>query len=258
MDNKCNDKATLHFCRMRGKEDDLFYDPQTDIRIILSKVMQDSDALLQKLLTADPEALKAQQHIANCLTIFNLRLREDHTPLAEQFDSFLLALKEVPADSLRKFCEVYFIQLMAVYALFVRRDTKADKSDVTAINTAATVMTLMSSVLTRSQSQFLADSLQDRSVRASTMVLAPGAVDNSITAVEDNGLVIADIKGMAARYIGASGNQSWDALAKACNDAFAGAAADTLSSTETVKEAVALAIAYPNYKTPYKDVTVGE
>ena len=79
------DKAVLHYVRLRSKDEPDFYDPQADIRRLLMPAA--TNAAMQ-LLHEHKDEPAPWEHIIKCLQVLSIHLDEDPAPLGDQLREF--------------------------------------------------------------------------------------------------------------------------------------------------------------------------
>ena len=88
------EQTKLHFTRVRSKGDSSFYDPQSDIRVILPTVAKMTlDVLMQ--VNTDDWLKKEFSYLAKCYAIYQIRLMEDSTDMLTQVAEFEQAMNKV-------------------------------------------------------------------------------------------------------------------------------------------------------------------
>lgn len=87
------EETKLHFTRVRSKGDSSFYDPQSDIRVILPTVAKMTlDVLMQ--VNTDDWLKKEFSYLAKCYAIYQIRLAEDSTNMVQQVVEFENAVQK--------------------------------------------------------------------------------------------------------------------------------------------------------------------
>ena len=135
----------LHFTRVRSKGDSSFYDPQSDIRVVLPTAAKMTlDVLMQ--VTKDDWVKREFSYLAKCYAIYQIRLAEDSTNLVQQEVEFSQAIQKASPRAKMLWMHTMFILLNAVYGLFTRRDTKTDGAAIRGMLNTAQQAALLSVV----------------------------------------------------------------------------------------------------------------
>lgn len=231
-------KTKLHFTRIRAKGEPTFFDPQTDIRQLLPAVAKSAVLSLQDQYPDDEELQHDLNYIHNCICIFQIRLAEDTTPVDEQVSAFLAAIDKCRPAAVYTWKNRVFTMLLMLFALFVRRDAKVDKDQLSAMINMIQLVPLSK----------LIDPELYRKVRADLTDRMPAKLHDTCypqgcnIVCEETGEQLKGAKDLIRMFVSASGDTSWEGLARACDEAF---------STPGIKsdaQSIALALAYPDYE----------
>ena len=232
----------LHFTRVRSKGDSSFYDPQSDIRVVLPTAAKMTlDVLMQ--VTKDDWMKREFSYLAKCYAIYQIRLAEDSTNLVQQEVEFSQAIQKASPRAKMLWMHTMFILLNAVYGLFTRRDTKTDGAAIRGMLNTAQQAALLS-VVTPEQATEIINKFREQ---GEIYEEAPNIDINGVAVCIENDEVVQNIKQLAHVFIDHTGADDWNSLSKACDDYFLSADADKLDN----KSAVAVALAYPSYERPY-------
>lgn len=239
----------LHFTRVRSKGDSSFYDPQSDIRVILpTAVKMTLDVLMQ--VNKDDWLKKEFSYLAKCYAIYQIRLAEDSTNMVQQVAEFENAIRKASPRAKMLWMHTLFTLLNAVYGLFTRRDTKTDGAAIRGMLNTAQQSALLSLVTPEQASEIINKFREIGELYEE----APNIDINGVAVCIENDEVVKNIKQLAHVYIDNTGASDWDSLSKACDDFFLSADADKLDNAS----AVAVALAYPSYERPYLEAVVDD
>ena len=237
----------LHISRIRKRGEPDWYDPQTDIRKIVPVVMLEVLDLHLLQYPEDSQEAKDLLYIRNCVEIFRIRILEDEARVSVQVGEFFKAIGCVSTSVRESWLCGCMTVLMSVYALFCRRDSAAEHNELRTIVEYGRLCALKD-LLTADTWAIVERELHDRG-----SLLVQNRTDPSSAAVcHETGKMFEGLKELAARFINASGDQSWDAKADACDEQFLtpGVKSDTVN--------LALALAYPTYSHPTLDVELDQ
>ena len=228
--------AVLHFSRVRRQGEALYFDPQTDIRLILPNVMQ---AAMERLLDeyADKPEEKALLHLSTCVRILQIRLEEDSLPMDAQLGEFMKAIEEVPAEIVNLWMGTVVRAMICAYALFMRRDAQSDSAALAAM-LESTKLSLYRVSLQPGTYQKVREELG-----SSVPLLVQNKTRDGVVVCHETGEVMERVKDIARLCMGCTGDRSWNALADACDEQFN-------AGKHTGKEQMALALAFPTYSHP--------
>ena len=235
--------AQLHFVRLRHKDSqDPFCDPMADIKNVVQQAFIDGPLLFKNILSEEQiDYLRAY------LKVFQTRLAEDKTPLAVQMKIFMKAMKsKFSKRELDMMLKIFAQYILCIYAMHERRDGAVDAAYRSKFRAAGGLLTLLGSLSEDTRNKVLKEFNESLYLNSED---AKGGVVDAVC-FEDKARTIADIKDLAASSMGATGDQSWSAVAKACDEAVA--------RTENTDKSVAFSLAYPDYDTPYFEVTVDD
>ena len=236
------EETKLHFTRVRSKGDSSFYDPQSDIRVILPTVAKMTlDVLMQ--VNTDDWLKKEFSYLAKCYAIYQIRLAEDSTNMVQQVAEFENAVQKASPRAKMLWMHAMFALLNAVYGLFTRRDAKTDGAAIRGmLNTAQQAAVL--SLVTPEQAKDIINKFRER---GELYEESPSIDINGVAVCIENDEVVKNIKQLAHVFIDHTGSDDWNELSKACDAYFLSADADKLDN----QSAVAVALAYPSYEKPY-------
>lgn len=239
------EETILHFTRVKSRGDSTFYDPQSDIRVVLPTAVKMTQDLLMQFVK-DPTLKQEFSYMAKCYAIYQIRLVEDSTDMITQVREFEAAMEKVQPAIRAVWYETMFTLLNAVYGLFARRDAKTDGADIRGMLNTAEQAALVS-VVSPEQATDISNKLRER-----------GMLYAENTKVDTNGYavcvetdeVIKNIKQLAHVFIDHQGSDDWNKLAKACDACFD----DPSTATLDDKTQIAIALAYPSYEHPTLEV----
>lgn len=240
------DNNTLHFLRVRDREDKAFSDPNADIRTLFSTVIADALDILEKCGT-EPEQVS---DLAGVFYVFNTKLLEDSAPLDKQLDQLLERLRQLDYRLVDKFMRICFIELLISSAMFRRRDSKTDGESFAKMHTSMVIMAL------RDRCPELADEICKRYSEHMENIHFPEYKFNDTDAhamCEETGAMIPHIKQHALKLIGAEPGASWERAAELC-DKFWCAANE--SGTSNDRDMVITSLAFPSYEHPTNEAGV--
>ena len=238
-------KTVLHFTRVRSKGDSTYYDPQTDIRAIFPTAAKVTLDILMD--TTKDEALKKEyEYLAKCYHILQIRAAEDPTSLLKQAQDFATAINKV-RPSVRAVWQTITLSLLnCLYLLFTRRDVKTDGKAIRGmLNTAQEAAILQQ--LPKDKQEIIYAAFND----AFDQYEEEAVIDpNGKVVCEETEKVMENIKDLASIFISHEGDGSWSSLAAACDSFFQSPESEKL----TDEQKIAVALAYPDYPTPYLTV----
>lgn len=244
----------LHISRIRKKGEPDWFDPQTDLRRVFPGIfMEAADALID--MHEDGGALYEDfLYIRACIEVLRIRILEDKTPVSQQIREFFDALSNVNREARDLWLGFTYAMLTCVYALFCRRDSTVDREQLQAMMEYGR-LTALKDLLSDGTWEIVKKEIGSR-----TSLLVQNRTDRDAFAqCIESGEIIDHIQNIAARFINASGDTSWNGLAKACDDQF------STPSGKSVAESIALGLAYPTYRNPSLDLemdsesgTIGE
>lgn len=232
-----DEKAKLHFVRVRKPGEPGFLDPQTDIRSIVPDVCEAALARLEDECEGRPEAQEFD-YLRQCFRVFRIRVLEDPAGVDAQVTEFLDAVDKVRADTRDAWFRRVVCALLCVYALFCRRDSAADRDTLEAM-LDSTYATTLKELLPPDVHAVVMGHLRKRlaPLLRGTKPRGSGAVVCAETGEE-----IDRVKDIAAAFIGASGADDWNSKAALCDAEF------STPGRKSDGQLVALALAYPNYR----------
>ena len=237
-------RTKLHIFRVRARGEADFYDPQTDIRKLLPYIGLMVIDDMKVAYKDDPMAQYSISYLWNCLNVFRIRISEDNTPLAEQMLRFVEAINQVPQNIFSRFTTSVFVMLTTVYALYQRRDIQIDGPGQAQMLATARLADFMS-MLPQECAEKLHSCVKANPAFQEKFV----SVDQTSNAeVAKDGKVVdmfTNLKERARLFLPADGDQSWEALAEACDQCF-----QMLPADAPVQTKAALCLAYPDYKYP--------
>ena len=239
------EKTTLHFTRVKSRGDATFYDPQSDMRVVLPTAVKMTQDLLMQFVK-DPTLKQEFSYLAKCYAIYQIRLVEDKTDMLTQVREFEAAMEKVQPAIRAVWYETMFTLMNAVYGLFTRRDAKTDGAEIQGMLNTAEQAALLS-VVTPEQATDISNKLREK-----------GMLYAENTRIDTNGYavcvetdeVIKNIKQLAHVFIDHQGSDSWNSLAAACDACFDNP--DTAKLDD--KTQIAIALAYPSYEHPTLEV----
>lgn len=237
-------RTKLHIFRVRSRGEADFFDPQTDIRKLLPYIGLMVVDDMRVAYKDDPVAQYDISYLWNCLNVFRIRISEDPTPLSEQMLKFIEAITEVHSHILHQFTTSVFVMLTVVYAVYQRRDIQIDGPGQAQMLTTARLADFMQ-MLPKEIAEKLHEIVKDNPMLQEKIV----SVDPTSNAeVAKNGEVVGvftNLKERARLFLPADGDQSWEALAEACDQCF-----NALPENAPVQTKAALCLAYPDYRFP--------
>ena len=237
--------TVLHFTRVRSKGDSTYYDPQTDIRAIFPTAAKVTLDILMET-TKDESLKKEYEYLAKCYHILQIRAAEDPTSLLQQAMDFANAINKV-RPSVRAVWQTIMISLLnCLYLLFTRRDVKTDGKAIKGmLNTAQEAALLQQ--LPKDKQEIIYAAFNDV---VEQYVEEPVTDPNGKVVCEETEQIMENIKDLASIFIAHEGDGSWHSLAAACDAFFKSPDAEKL----TDEQQIAVALAYPDYPTPYLTV----
>lgn len=237
-------RTKLHIFRVRARGEADFYDPQTDIRKLLPYI---GIMVIEDLKVVYKDDARAQfdlSYLWNCLNVFRIRVSEDNTPLTEQMLRFVEAINQVNPEILHQFTTSVFVMFTVVYAVYQRRDIQIDgpgQAQMLATARLADFMELLPPEFAEKLHKYVQsnpmfkEQIKSVDPRSSAQVAKDGKVVD----------VFHNLKERARLFLPADGDQSWEALAEACDQCF-----QMLPEDAPVQTKAALCLAYPDYKYP--------
>lgn len=235
--------SKLHISRVRKRGEPDWFDPQTDVRKIIPTAMMET---VDTLLLQCGDGSREEQdllYLRQCIEIFRIRILEDPAHVSDQIGEFFFAIGKVCPQVRNAWFGGCMTVLMCVYALFCRRDSAVDRDE-------------LKNMLEYSRLCAMKDSLSDgtwtkvrEELRNRGSLLVQNKTDSSSCAMcVETGQMFEGLKEVAARFINASGSQTWTDKAAACDEMFnaPGERGDMVN--------LALALAYPDYDHPTLDV----
>jgi hypothetical protein len=242
-------KTILHFTRVKSRGDSSFYDPQSDVRVVLPTAVKMTQDLLMQFVK-DPALKQEFSYLAKCYAIYQIRLMEDSTDLVTQVREFEAAMEKVQPAVRAVWYETMFTLMNAVYGLFARRDAKTDGAEIRGMLNTAEIAAL-ASVVSPEEAADINQKLRER-----------GMLYAEHTKVDTNGYavcvetdeVIKNIKQLAHVFIDHQGSDKWNDLAAACDACFD----DPNTAKLDDKTQIAIALAYPSYEHPTLEVEATE
>lgn len=244
--NNNNPEDKLHFIRLREKGDDSFYDPASDFRTLLPNMVRlVTDQLAAVYEQLDDEIYNGLVYLSACCDVFRIKVSEDATPVADSVAEFVQAIQKVKPEIRFLWYRGLMTMCMATWALFTRRDTKADRVALSNLLNNATVDTFLS-VLPEETVKQIRKVYEERGILVRMQeVISPKSI---IKVAETDELITDHVKELARQIIKAGPNSNWNSLAEACDKAFNELA--DVSDVQADSKKIALALAYPTYDNP--------
>lgn len=236
---------TLHFMRVRSRDMETFLDPEADIKNIVptafAAVVQGFNRLGYTEYADKLDAL---------YNIFCIRLDEDSSSLITQINEFAEAYAGLPIQVQVMAEALFFRYILNIYAMFQRRDGAVDKLEATQVKNTAALM------MSHCDLTAVEDSMKNMSSKYAKFDSAVADDDLSkLTRCRVSACAaqqtVRNIKDIAYKLVGGSPDDDWSTLCRKC-DLFFKESADTVSDDQ----AVAVALAYPNYDIPTTGVKV--
>lgn len=221
----------------------MFFDPNSDVRIILPHAMRSA-------LTFVLDSFEGTEHeqdalyLDQCVRILEIRLEEDSTPMDAQLGEFLEAIGKVPQPIVDLWLGAVTRTMLFVYALFMRRDSATDKGALAAMLESSRLSLFRDSLSAGTLAQMKAE-LRD----SVSLLVANRTREGGTVVCPETGEVMEHVKDIARQFIGATGDRSWNALADACDREF-----EASPDKKTREQLIALALAYPTYRHPCLEV----
>ena len=233
-------KTKLKFMRFRARGGSDYYDPQTDIRVVLPALVEMTLDVLAE--TSSDEKLHQEFiYLTKCFRILQIKLKEDDKDVAELMNEFYGAICKVSARALSRWTNTMTILLVTVYGFFDRRDSATDGPAIRSmLNTAK--LTAMTACLPKELMEQVAAIYKYRNQILDEQYCP--TEDGTVRCVQLDEDVILDIKKLVSTFIDHDGSDSWEDMAKACDDAY-------MHKKLTEKQKLAAALAYPTYESPY-------
>jgi len=239
------ERTTLHFTRVKSRGDSTFYDPQSDIRVVLPTAVKMTQDLLMQFVK-DPTLKQEFSYLAKCYAIYQIRLVEDGTDMITQVREFEAAMEKVQPAIRAVWYETMFTLMNAVYGLFARRDAKTDGADIRGMLNTAEQAALVS-VVSPEQATDIINKFRERGM----LYAEDTKIDtNGYAVCVETDEVIKNIKQLAHVFIDHQGSDDWNKLAEACDTCFDNPNTAALDD----KTQIAIALAYPSYEHPTLEV----
>ena len=239
------ERTTLHFTRVKSRGDSTFYDPQSDIRVVLPTAVKMTQDLLMQFVK-DPTLKQEFSYLAKCYAIYQIRLVEDGTDMITQVREFEAAMEKVQPAIRAVWYETMFTLMNAVYGLFARRDAKTDGADIRGMLNTAEQAALVS-VVSPEQATDIINKFRERGM----LYAEDTKIDtNGYAVCVETDEVIKNIKQLAHVFIDHQGSDDWKKLAEACDACFDNPNTAALDD----KTQIAIALAYPSYEHPTLEV----
>lgn len=135
----------LHFTRLREQGDESFYDPASDFRTLLPNMIRlVTDQLAAVYEPFDEEIFNGLVYLSACCDVFRIKVSEDPAPVADSVAEFVQAVQKVQPEIRFIWYRGIMTMCMATWALFTRRDIKADRKTLNDMLNNATVDTFLS------------------------------------------------------------------------------------------------------------------
>lgn len=232
------ESTKLTFTRIRSKGDPAFYDPGSNIKLLLPDVMKCVLHMLEERSEGDPKLLKELTYLHNCFVVFQIRLAEDSASASSQLHEFFDAVAKASPKAQVLWYQASFQMLLSLYALLYRRDLPADGKAIKSALDEASLVALLANV--------------DKQLRDEVQELKEGPYETfdpaGYVVCQETGEVLDNIKQLAGLFIGHTGPGDWHSLSEACDRAF-------MKGAGTREAQIALALAYPNYENLCVEVT---
>lgn len=235
-----DEKTKLHFMRMKAKGAADYYDPQTDVRVLLPEATELVLDVLDQI--AADEKLKSEfQYLTKCFRIFQIKIREDSKDLVELVNEYHRAICKVSARALAQWSSTMMTMLTTMYALFDRRDCMADKDSTRGmLNTAK--LTALTAALPADLMRQVAEAYKNELPDGSFKPRHDGTIET-----EEGYTVVTDVKKLACILVDYEGSDDWEDIAAACDSFYRSAKCAELNDVGQL----AVALAYPTYESPY-------
>ena len=247
MENNMQEDTKLHFLRIRERDSrDPFVDPMADIKQVVEDFFRELPMLYKTAMNPEEEKV---DYLRAYLKVFTTRLYEDATTsMSDQLEEAKAAFaKKFTPEELWFFVRCFAEYVIALYSLHVRRDGKVDKKERAAFR-AGGLFFVLSGMVNPEVWNAMLKSLPEEITKM--LGTAPAADLNvSAVCVEDSSKSVDNIKELAAAAMGATGSQSWDSVATACDDY-------VRTATETTDKGIAASLAFPTYDNPFFEITV--
>lgn len=235
--------SKLHISRVRRRGEPDWFDPQTDVRKIIPVAMMETVDTLLLQCGADSQEEKDLLYIRQCIEIFRIRILEDSAHVSDQIGEFFFAIGKVCPQVRNAWLGGCMTVLMCVYALFCRRDSAVDRNELKNIFEYGRLCALRDSLSDDTWAKVQGE------LRSRGSLLVQNNYDPSSCALcIETGRMYEGLKEVAARFINASGSQTWKDKAEACDEMF-----DAPGERDDMVS-MALALAYPDYDHPTLDV----
>lgn len=237
-----SEETKLHWIRVKHKDsNEAFVDPMADIKTVVQQAFKEAPYLIN---LQEPEKAERLRQI---LKVFCTKLEESSESLDDILTEFLAVVRRDMQDITVDLVFGFALYILSTFALHMRRDGAINKAQNTAFNSTAALLTLYS-IFPEVKKCALSD-ITDKNIRddVENFVKAykPSPIVNAICFEDtDNRMTIKDIKDVVALAFGATGEQSWNAVAEACDKI-------VRDEVGTETQQVAAALAYPTYDKPY-------
>ena len=233
----------LHISRIRKRGEPDWFDAQTDIRKIIPRAFCESaDALLDMHEPGDG-LYEDFLYIRACIDVFRIRILEDDASVSQQIREFFDAIGSVNREAKETWLGFTFTTLTCVFALFCRRDSTVDREQLKSLMEYGRLCSLKD-LLSDGTWKLVKDEIKNR-----TSLLEQRRLDADAMALcLESGELVDHIQVVASKFISASGDRSWNALAEACDKQF------STPGGKSTAERIALGLAYPTYKNPSLDL----
>lgn len=233
---------TLHFVRHRVRNSqDPFCDPIADIKYVFQQMFKEIPQVYLHIFKDEEKSdlLKAY------FKVFVTRLEEDPASLDKQLAAFYAAFLEAfNKKELAWLKEYVFHYCLATFALHMRRDAAVDAHNRNSFRASSALLSIRPYLAEGTFNEVKTELAQAGSGKE---IEAP-APDVTVDAlcVEDSEETVRNIKELAAHQM--SPGSSWEEAAAACDEY-------AMSAKDGDPKAVPTALAYPDYKTPYFEVS---
>lgn len=234
-----SENTKIHWVRVRHKDsNEAFIDPMADIKNVVQQAFKEAPHLLS---ATDPEKADRLRQI---LKVFITKLEEDPTPVDKILKDFQKVLITEFQEKAVDIIFAFAMYILSTFSLHMRRDSVADKEEKNAFNSASALLYLYTMEpavkdLIRANDKLLKDNKNVFEFKGSPVVNA--------VCFEQDSKTLKDIKDIVAMSMGATGDQSWEAVSAAC-DKF------VTEGVGSEEQLVAASLAYPTYENPYFEV----
>ena len=244
--NSSTEETKLHFLRIRERSSkDPFVDPMADIKQVVEDFFRELPMLYKTALSPEDEKV---DYLRAYLKVFVTRLYEDSSVgMAEQLEQAKEAFAaKFTAQELWFFARCFTEYVLTIYSMHVRRDGKVDVKERAAFRSGGLFFVLAGMTDPVIWNDIIKAVPKKIAAELDTAPQADLCVD--AMCVEDNSKSVRNIKELAAATMGATGTQTWDAVAAACDEYVRTSEADDDKS-------IAAAVAFPTYANPFFEVT---